>query len=86
VFANAPEGDAGQEFWMPDRLTPFFRWRHLCRYRLLSVDIDVDIPGLVAGLENPARVVIGRVKTGVFFVGRLPIERGLLGAPRSSCA
>ena len=71
---------------MPDRLTPFFGWCHLDGYRFLGVDINVDIPGLITRLENPSRVVIGRVQPGAFSACRQPVEGGLLGTPDPSRA
>src|ERR1700730_17333815 len=69
---------------MPDRLAPLFGWRHLHGYGLLGVDIHMYVPGLVAWLENPSRMVIGWVHTGAFVVCRQPIEGGLRGPPSSS--
>src|SRR5579872_6186939 len=84
VLANAAESDTRHKFRMADRLAPFFGWRHLHSYWLLGVDIHVDVPGLVAGLENPSRVEIGWIQTSAFVVCRHPIKGGLLGTPRSS--
>jgi hypothetical protein len=44
---------------MPHRFTPFFRGSHFDGYLLLSIDIDVDVSGLVAEPENAPGVVIG---------------------------
>ena len=82
VLANAAEVDAGQQLRMPGRFTPLLRWGHLHGYGLLGGDIDMDIPGLVAGLEDVARVIIGRVQASALVVCCLPIESGLLSAAR----
>jgi hypothetical protein len=80
MFADAPEANAAQELGVPHRFAPFFRRSHLDGYLLLSLDIDMDVSGLVAELESASCVVIGRVQARSFIVGGLPIEGRLLSA------
>ena len=68
---------------MPDRFTPLLRRGHLHGYRFLGVDIDMNIPSLIAGLKDMARVIIGRIQASTVVACQLPIESGLLSAFRS---
>jgi hypothetical protein len=68
VLADAAECDARQELRMPQGLTPLFGRRHLDGYGFLSLDIDMNVPGLVTRLEDATRVVIRGIQTGAFVV------------------
>jgi hypothetical protein len=84
VLADTAEGDAWQQFGMPQDFAPLFGRRHLDGYGFLGVDIDMNVPSLVSRFENSARVVIGRVQAGTFIARRQPVKGRLLGAP-SAC-